>query len=72
VIVGGLWWLDWTVDQNRKNASILAVSVGRRRRLPVDGSVPALRPIWLIDVLFHCSFEALNVVEGRLSLGLAA
>jgi hypothetical protein len=72
VIVGGLWWLDWTIDENRKNASIFVLFVECRRRLPFDGSVPALLPLWLIVPLFQHSLEVLNVVEGRPSLGLAA
>ena len=72
VIVGGLWWLDWTIDENRKNASIFVLFVECRRRLPFDGSVPALLPLWLIGVLFYRQWEVLNVVEWRLFLDLAA
>ena len=72
VIVDGLLWLCRTLHENRKNASIFVLFVACRRRLPFDGSVPALLPLWLIVPLFQHSLEVLNVVEWRLSLGLAA
>jgi len=71
VVLDGLWWHDWIVDENRKNASILAILVGRRRRLPFDGSVPALCPIWLIVALISRSLEVFNVVGWRIYVGLA-
>jgi hypothetical protein len=46
LIVGGLLVLDWSVDENRKNASILDC-----RRLPVEGQTLPLCPLWLIDVV---------------------
>jgi hypothetical protein len=62
VVLDGLWWLWRDVDEYRKNASILAILVGRRRRLPLDGSVPALCPIWLIVTLMSRSLEVFKVV----------
>ena len=72
VVLGGLLWLWRVVDENRKNASIFAILVVWRRRLPFDGVLGSLLPIWLIASLLHRSLEVLIVVGWRLSLVLVA
>ena len=72
VVLGGLLWLWRVVDENWKNASIFAILVVWCRRLPFDGVLGSLLPIWLIASLLHRSLEVLIVVGWRLSLVLVA
>jgi len=58
VVLGGLLWLCRTVDENRKKASILAVSVGRRHRVPSDVGIGSLPP-----ALVDCSFVS-SIIGG--------
>ena len=53
VVLGGLWWHERIVEKNQKNRSIFVLSTVLRRRLPFDGGIGSLLPIWLIVVFVY-------------------